>query len=72
MLPVLFEKKITPRCGYCARSDVLEEGMVLCLKKGVVPENFQCRAFRYDPFKRVPPRPGPPPSDSFRDEDFSL
>lgn len=40
-------------CQYCERSKMDELGMT-CLKKGVVEPDDSCRAFVYDPLKRVP------------------
>ena len=51
---MLFKKEIEPRCAYCARGTQLEEGSVLCAKRGVVDPAGHCRSFRYDPLKRVP------------------
>ena len=53
----LFQKKIEPRCAYCAHSRALGEDQVVCPKKGVMAAGSHCRGFRYDPLKRVPPRP---------------
>lgn len=64
--------KIEPRCAYCAWAAPLEEGKLICEKKGVVPEEGRCRRFRYDPLRRVPPRPEPPDFSRFSGEDFTL
>lgn len=69
---MLFEKKIEPRCAYCTRCAPLDEETVMCMKKGVVSAAAHCRAFRYDPLKRVPPRPNAPDFSRLRDEDFVL
>lgn len=69
---MLFEKKMEPRCTYCQRCTPLDEENVLCIKKGVVPAGFHCGAFRYDPLKRVPPRPAPLDFSRLKDEDFVL
>ncbi len=69
---MLFEKKIEPRCGYCKKSVLLEDDLVLCIKKGIVAPGGHCMAFRYDPLKRVPPRPAAPDFSKLRDEDFVL
>ena len=69
---MLFTKKIEPRCVYCQRGTVLDEEQVACLKKGVVSAGGSCRAFRYDPLKRVPPKPAALELGKFRDEDFVL
>ena len=61
----LFQKKIEPRCVYCARSRPLDEEQVVCDKKGVM-------SFRYDPLKRVPPRPAKADFSALKDEDFQI
>ena len=68
----LFQKKIDPRCGYCARGRDIGGGQVLCGKKGVMSAGSACRAFRYDPLKRVPPRPAKVDFAALKDEDFQL
>lgn len=69
---MLFEKSIEPRCAYCQRSAPLDDKNVLCRKKGVVSAGGSCRGFKYDPFKRVPPKPMAPDFSRLKDEDFSL
>lgn len=68
----LFQKKIDPRCTYCAWGHTLNEDQVACPKKGVMASGSHCRAFRYDPLKRVPPRPAKLAGCGLRDEDFQL
>lgn len=53
----LFRKDIEPRCAYCALSRPLDEDNVLCRKKGPMAVTESCRAFRYDPLRRVPTKP---------------
>ena len=51
----LYNKKIEPACKYCAVGQNSCDGeTVLCTKKGVMQPDSHCRAFRYDPLKRVP------------------
>ena len=69
---MLFQKSIEPRCAYCTRSAPLDDDSLLCAKKGVVSPGGHCRAFQYDPFKRVPPRPVAPDFSKLKDEDFTL
>jgi hypothetical protein len=45
---------------------------VACVKKGVVPVEHHCRAFKYDPLKRVPPRPVSLATERLSKEDFSI
>jgi len=70
---MLFDtKKIEPRCAYCARGARLDDETVACARRGVVPAGNACRAFRYDPLKRVPPKPAAPDFSKLKDEDFTL
>lgn len=69
---MLFQKKIEPRCAYCERGTQLDEEKILCAKKGVVSPAGNCRAFKYDPLKRVPPLPKAPDFSGLKDEDFKL
>lgn len=69
---MLFQKKIEPRCTYCAKGAPLEDGQILCARKGVVSPAGSCQGFRYDPLKRVPPRPAALDTSHLRDEDFRL
>jgi hypothetical protein len=67
----VFSKHIDPRCIYCAWSEPLNVKEVACVKRGVVEAYYRCRSFRYDPFKRVPPRPAKLGKD-YKAEDLSL
>lgn len=69
---MLFRKSIEPRCVYCQRGGSLENGEMICVKKGVVPEGYHCRYFVYDPFKREPAAPAAPDFSQLEDEDFAL
>ena len=69
---MLFRKDIEPRCGYCARGTVVNDREVACPRKGVVAVEYHCRAFRYDPLKRVPPRPVKLDTAGLREEDFQI
>ena len=69
---MLFTKKIEPRCAYCGRGTSLDEEKVICAKKGVVSAGEHCRAFYYDPLRRVPPKPASLELANLKDEDFIL
>ena len=69
---MLFAKKIDPSCAYCQLGKPITSEKVLCPKKGVVTAEASCASFRYDPLKRVPPRPILPDFSKLRDEDFTL
>lgn len=68
----LFQTSIEPRCAYCARGRKLDQDQVVCSKKGVMSAGSHCGAFRYDPLKRVPPRPAKLAGTALPDEDFRL
>lgn len=67
-----FRKDIEPRCAYCAHGSAVNEREVACSRRGVVDGNDHCRHFRYDPLRRVPPRPASLDSKAHSPEDFSL
>ena len=68
----LFQRSIEPRCAYCARGRELDPGQIVCPKKGVMSAGSHCTSFRYDPLKRVPPRPARLTLAAGSDEDFQL
>lgn len=67
----LFRKGIEPRCSYCAHAVPLDDAQVACRKRGAVPADYACRAFRYDPLRRIPPKPAIL-RGHYSDEDFTL
>ena len=69
---MLFQKKIEPRCSYCAKGAPLGEEQILCVKKGVVSPGGHCSSFKYDPLKRVPPKPASLDTGRWKDSDFRL
>ena len=63
--------KIRPACVYCAIGQLSCDGnSVLCTKKGVMQPDSHCRAFRYDPLKRIPREKAQLPQ--YGAEDFSI
>ena len=68
----LFQTSIEPRCAYCAKGRELDQDQVVCSKKGVMSGGSSCPSFRYDPLKRVPPRPAKLSAAHLSDEDFKL
>jgi hypothetical protein len=50
-----FDKKIDPKCDYCSYGKRTKDGnRVLCEKRGLVEQNYSCKAFIYSPLKRIP------------------
>ena len=69
---MLFDKNIEPHCAYCQCATPLDEGQMMCVKKGIVTCAGSCRRFRYDPLKRTPPKPLAASFEHLKDEDFVL
>ena len=70
---MLFSKTIEAKCGYCRHAQAsADPETVLCPKRGVMAQSASCNAFRYDPMKRVPPRPVALDLSKLREEDFTL
>ena len=45
----LFRKDIEKHCAYCKSGSVINEGQVICSRRGVVDSADHCRHFCYDP-----------------------
>ena len=69
---MLLNKSIEPRCVYCEKGRTISDGRVACSKRGVVQGGYHCGAFKYDPFKRIPPKPVRLSVKNVSDEDFAL
>ena len=69
---MLFRKKMERSCHHCRYGTRMNDEMMLCAKKGIVPHCDNCRKFRYDPFKRVPPKPKALDFSKYDKDDFSL
>ena len=64
---------IVPACRLCSHGMIAADGdCVLCVKTGLRQLDSSCRSFKYDPLKRVPPRPATLDTGKLKDEDFSL
>ena len=68
---MLFSKNMTPRCAYCANVRVLDRDNFICVRCGSVDGMSSCSKFKYDPLKRVPPKPLRPLPE-FNGDDFKL
>lgn len=69
---MLFRKKIQRDCSYCQYGTPLEDGSILCAKKGLRFANGSCRRFRYDPCKRIPHKAKALDFSKYDKTDFSL
>jgi hypothetical protein len=50
----------------------MENGTILCAKKGIMSPQESCRRFIYDPFKRVPEKTPVLSAAGLKEEDFKL
>ena len=69
---MLFRKKIERSCAYCTHGTCLEDGQVLCTKKGVRTVEDKCFRFKYDPCKRIPVKAKPMDFTQYDQKDYSL
>ncbi len=69
---MLFRKKIEHACAYCQYGTPLEDGMILCAKKGMKAPDDKCFRFSYDPCKRIPAKAKALDFSKYKDADFSL
>lgn len=69
---MLFRKKIERSCAYCLYGTALEEDQVLCVKKGLLPQEKPCFRFRYDPCRRMPKRAKAMDFSRYDGEDYTL
>ena len=69
---MLFRKKIEHSCTYCVHGTKLNDGTILCAKKGIRRDDQGCVRFKYDPCKRIPVRAKAMDFSKYDQEDFSL
>lgn len=69
---MLFRKKIERSCAYCLYGAHLDDGQILCSKKGMRSEDNKCWRFHYDPCKRIPAKSKALDFAKYEKEDFSL
>lgn len=69
---MLFRKKMPKTCFHCLYANVKGGTEMQCEKRGVRPADLPCWRYKYDPCKRIPPRPKVPDFCAFDDADFSL
>lgn len=69
---MLFRRKIERSCSYCQYGIHLEDGQILCSKRGIREKEEQCWRFRYDPCKRIPKRMKALDFSKYDGEDYSL
>lgn len=69
---MLFRKKINRSCIYCAYGTHLEDGQILCVKKGLKSQDDKCCRFRYDACKRIPAKAKALDFSQYDKEDFTL
>lgn len=69
---MLFRKKMERQCSYCENGAVLEDGQILCARKGLRTPEDKCCRFRYDPCKRIPKKAKALDFSKYDQEDYTL
>ncbi|MBE6925342.1 MAG: hypothetical protein E7461_00720 [Ruminococcaceae bacterium] len=69
---MLFRKKIQKDCVYCQHAKASGKKEILCTKRRNRAVTKPCLRFKYDPCKRIPPRPKAPNFAAYKDGDFTL
>lgn len=69
---MLFRKKISRNCTYCIHSTKLNDTELLCTRKGIVPAEYGCRKFEYDPCKRIPHKMKATDLSRYENDDYTL
>ena len=69
---MLFRKKMERLCTYCDSGTELEDGLILCSRKGLRKPEDKCWRFCYDPCKRIPKKVKALDFSKYDKEDFSL
>ena len=68
----LFRQNIEASCEYCRHGTDIGNGIVACVKRGVLPMNEGCPRFSYDPLRRRPPEPQRLDTARISEEDFEF
>ena len=68
----LFRKKIERSGTYCVHGAKLNDGTILCAKKGIQGDDQGCVRFKYDPCKRIPLKGKAPDFGKYTEDDFKL
>lgn len=69
---MLFRKKVEKLCAHCENSTSLEDGQILCSRRGLRQPESRCWRFRYDPCKRIPKKVKALDFSKYDQEDYSL
>ncbi|MDP4152315.1 MAG: hypothetical protein Q8865_02580 [Bacillota bacterium] len=68
---MIFSKDHPKICALCEKATkITGREELICQKRGIVREDYTCRGFRYDVFKRIPMRR--PSLPTYDKDDFSV
>jgi len=70
-IAMILRKDIEPFCSYCIHAKPLDDEYVSCRRHGVVSADYKCSRFKYDPLKRIPPKPKKL-GQNYTDSDFYI
>ena len=69
---MIYSKTENPKCCICTNAQKSSAGNVSCALRGTVPEDFCCKKFKYDIFKKTVRPKRTLHKDKFSEKDFSL
>ena len=69
---MLFRKKMQKNCFHCLHAKIVSDNEIHCTKRGARTGEKPCFRFKYDPCKRIPPRPKALDFNAYNQDDFSL
>ncbi len=69
---MLFRKKMPKNCFYCLHATIVSDSEINCPKRGTSAGEKPCFRYKYDPCKRIPPRPKALDFNAYDKDDFSL
>lgn len=69
---MLFRRKQPKACKHCKHCTLIDDSLVLCIKRGIVSADGSCRKFHYDPCKRIPLKAKAPDFQKYTQSDFDL
>lgn len=66
---MLYDDQVPKVCAHCIHARDFNRRHELCHKRGPVSPDYSCAHFKYDPLRRVPPKPvrmlKPPSKEAF-------
>lgn len=69
---MIYSETENPKCCMCVYAEKVVSGNAECSFKGIVPEDFCCKKFKYDIFKKTIKPKKVLRKHNFSEEDFMI